>query len=124
MSSPYSAYSRASATVSKTRQVVMLYEGAIRFLQQALESSGGHLALVRYEKLTRAGEIITALQAALDMEHGGALAQGIFDFYASIGGRILGLHRSGHPNEYAHIINELRSMRDMWDAMDRGEQAS
>ena len=34
----YKAYSRANHTVSKTRQVVMLYDGAIRFMQQAAEA--------------------------------------------------------------------------------------
>ncbi len=102
----------------------MLYEGAIRYLQQAQEASGYHEAMERIEKLRRAGDIMAALQSALDVEHGGALAQGLFDFYTMIGTRILGLHRQGTPAIYAEVVNELRSMRDMWDAIDREKESA
>ena len=102
----------------------MLYEGAIRFLQQAQEANKYHEALNRIEKLKKAGDIIAALQSALDLEHGGALARGLFDFYSSIGNKILTLHRQTTPVAYIDIVNELRSMRDMWDAIDREKEAS
>lgn len=97
----------------------MLYEGAIRFVQQAREAVEQNNAAARHEKLKRAGDIVAALQSALDLEHGGALAQGLFDFYSSIGTKLLSLHRTDSAPAFSGIVDELRSMRDMWDAIDR-----
>ncbi len=101
----------------------MLYEGAIRFVQQAHEAVDQNDVKLRHDKLRRAGDIIASLQSALDLDHGGALAQGLFDFYASIGTRLLTLHRNTTAVAYADVVEELRSMRDMWDAIDREKRA-
>ena len=99
----------------------MLYEGAIRFLKQAGEAMQNNASQRRYEKLTKAGDIIVGLQSALDMTGGGQRARELYDFYASIDARILSLHRSSDVEECNRLINELRDMRDVWDAIDRGE---
>lgn len=101
----------------------MLYEGAIRFLQQASDAENNGDPQGRHDKLRRAGDIVSALQSALDLDHGGALAKGLFDFYSAVGMRILSLHRQHSPIAYAEITEELRSMRDMWDAIDREKSA-
>lgn len=119
MPSPYKAYSRASHTVSKPRQVVMLFEGAIRFLQQAAEAMDKDDPHLRYEKLARANEVIIALQSALDLANGGEQARGLHDFYNSIEARIRALHRSSNADACDQIVAELREMRDIWDTLDR-----
>lgn len=116
----YKAYSRATHTVSKTRQVVMLYDGAVRFLQQAAEAIEKKDFETRYNKLTRAADIIIGLQACLDFESGGPSAKVLFDFYAAIDMRIFGLHRSNDLAACQAIIAEMKNMRDVWDKIDRG----
>jgi flagellar protein FliS len=101
----------------------MLYEGAIRFVQQAHEAVIQGDAQARHDKLRRAGDIVSALQSALDLDQGGALAKGLFDFYGAIGMRLLSLHRTPSPSAYSAVAEELRSMRDMWDAIDREKSA-
>ena len=119
----YKAYSRANHTVGKTRQVVMLYDGAIRFLQQADEAIARKDFETRYHKLTRASDILVGLQAALDFEAGGKTAKILYDFYAAIDMRLFALHRSNDSKACKEIIAELRQMRDVWDQIDRGDQA-
>lgn len=120
----YKAYSRANHTVSKTRQVVMLYDGAIRFLQQAAEAIERKDYETRYNKLTRVADIIVGLQSCLDFDVGGPSAKGLFDFYGAIDMKIFALHRSNDLKACEALIAELKEMRDVWDSIDRGNEAS
>ena len=116
------AYSRASHTVSKTRQLVMLYDGAIRFMQQGVEAIETRDFETRYNKLTRVSDILIGLQSCLDFEVGGDTAKVLYDFYSSIDLRIFAIHRTNDLEECRKIIVQLKEMRDTWDAIDRGPE--
>ncbi len=116
----YQAYQRATHTVAKTRQVVMLYDGAIRFLQQAKAAMEAHDISERYTKLARAGDVVSGLQSCLDFEQGGGTAQILYDFYSAIEMRVLALHRTNDAAECEAIIGDLKQMRDVWHRIDRG----
>lgn len=115
------AYHRASHTVAKTRQVVMLYDGIIRFLKQAREDMEARNIEARYNKLIRAGEIIMGLQASLDFDQGGEPAKVLYSFYSSVDMRIISLHRTNDINVCDEVIKDLKDMRDVWNRIDRGE---
>ena len=100
MNQSYKAYSRATHTVSKTRQVVMLYDGMIRFLQQAIEAMEKKDFEARYHKLMRVSDIIIGLQACLDFDSGGPSAKILFDFYSRMDMRIFALNRSNDVKKY------------------------
>jgi flagellar protein FliS len=119
----HKAYQRASHTVSKTRQVVMLYDGAIRFLQQAREHMVAGEIEGRYHKLVRVGDILMALQSCLDFEAGGEPAKVLYDFYALADTRILTMHRTGSVETCDQVIRDLKAMRDVWDGIDRSAAA-
>ena len=102
----------------------MLYEGSIRFLQQAMEAMEQNDPALRYGKLTHAGEIILALQSALDLLHGGPQAKALFEFYAGIDTRILALHRGNNVEACAEVIADLRNMRDVWDGIDKNVKSA
>lgn len=97
----------------------MLYEGTIRSVQQALEATEQGEPMLRYAKLVRAGEIMLALKSALDLANGDAQTKALYDFYSTMDARIRSLHRSSNPSDGAALIEELRSMRDAWDSIDR-----
>ncbi len=120
LSNPIKSYKTASQTVTQTRQIVMLYDGTIRFLQQAKEAMASGAIEQRYLKLTKASEVIAGLQSCLDFERGGEAARILYDFYASVIARIFALHRSNDVAVCDHIIGELRDMREAWDKVDRG----
>jgi flagellar secretion chaperone FliS len=122
--SPYKAYSRAAHTVNKTRQVVMLYDGAIRFLQHAGEAIEKKDYETRYHKLVRVSDILMGLQSCLDFDVGGASAKVLFDFYSMMDRRVFALHRSNDGQACEVIIRELKEMRDVWDRIDRAQEAS
>ena len=120
---PLKAYSKANHTAAKTRQVVMLYEGAIRFLQHAKEAMQAGAIEQRYHKLNKATEVIVGLQSCLDFEVGGEAAKVLYDFYSNIDLRILSLHQTNDAAACEQLIAELRQMRDVWEQIDRGAAA-
>jgi len=116
----YKAYSRATHTVAKTRQIVMLYDGAIRFLSQAKEAMEQGQIERRFNTLNKVYDIIVGLQTCLDFEAGNTAAQALYDFYSSIDSRILQLQRTDDAAMCAELIAEMKEMRDVWDGIDRG----
>lgn len=120
----YQAYSRANHTVAKTRQVVMLYDGAIRFLQHAKVAMESGDINERYTKLVKAGDVVAGLQSCLDFESGGHTAQILYDFYSATEMRILTLHRTSDIAECESIIADLKQMREVWNHIDKGKQVA
>lgn len=125
-SNPYAAYQSASQTVPKTRQIVMLYEGMVRFLQQAREASLAKQIDERFNKLVKVSDVVVALQGSLDFENGGEPAQVLYEFYSQIYHNINHAHRADAEDvsHIDHMISELKTMRDTWDEIDRGENAT
>ena len=122
MNHPYAAYQNAYQTVSKTRQIVMLYEGTIRFLQQAREAMDSNRIEERYHLLIKASDVIIGLQSCLDFDADKQVAHTLFDFYADIDMRIMQLQRSNNIEECNAIIDELKGMRDIWKDIDEKTQ--
>lgn len=123
---PYAAYQNASQTVPKTRQIVMLYEGMVRFLQQAKEASLANRIDERFNKLAKTSDVLVALQGSLDFEEGGEPADVLYEFYSQIYRQVNEAHRAKAEDTSIidNIINELKVMRDTWDTIDRGDNAT
>lgn len=115
----YQAYAAATQTVGKTRQIIMLYDGTIRFIQHAREAIREKRIEDRYHLLTKASDVVLGLQGALDFESGGDIARVLYQFYSGVQGRIFALHRSNSLEECDAIIAELKSMRDVWLEIDQ-----
>lgn len=118
----YQAYSAASQTVPKVRQVVMLYDAAIRNMKQVKEAIAERQIERRFNLLTKTSEIINALQGCLDFENGGEVATLLFDFYASLDARVLSVHRSNSVETCDQVIAEMKQMRDAWEAIDKASE--
>lgn len=118
---PYKAYANATQTVARTRQIVMLYDGAIRFLKQAQDVNKTRQIEERFNLLVKTSDIINGLQSCLDFEQGGEIARTLYAFYASVDSRIFSLHRHSSEKNYEQIIQDLKQMRDVWVNIDHQE---
>ena len=123
-SNKYQAYAAATQTVAKTKQIVLLYDGVIRFLQQAKEAISEGRIEDRYRLLIKASDVIEGLQGCLDFENGGDIAKVLFSFYASIDGRIFSVHRTNSTDTCDTLIRELKQMRDVWNEIDETTSGS
>lgn len=117
----YQAYKSATHTVAKTQQVVMLYDGAIRYIRQAREAIEAKRIEDRYNLLMKAADIISGLQGALDFERGGNIAVVLYNYYSSISSRLFAIHHSNNVKDCDAVIEDLKQMRAIWQQIDSGD---
>ncbi|UTD25540.1 flagellar export chaperone FliS [Bradyrhizobium sp. WD16] len=112
------AYRGAAVAVPPLKAVVMLCDGAITFLQKALECQEARRLEEGHDYLTRATAILRGLSHHLDCNRGGAVAERLFTTYNAL---ILAAHRAyGRPQareNYRRIIAAIAELRDAWKAV-------
>lgn len=118
----YQAYALANQTAPKTRQIVMLYDGVIRYLRQTREAIEEQRIEERYNLLLKASEVIMGLQSCLDFNDGGDVALALYDFYSSIDARILSLHGTQSLPVCDQLVADLKQMRDIWTGIDQMQE--
>jgi flagellar protein FliS len=100
-------------TAAQGKLILMLYDGAIKFLNLALESLAAQHR--RYDEvstsLIRSQDIISELMVSLDFEKGGEIAKNLFSLYMYMNRRILDANikkETGPLEEVRAMLNELR----------------
>ncbi|VVS94393.1 flagellar export chaperone FliS [Desulfoluna spongiiphila] len=79
----YSAYAASAARedLPQDRILVMLYEGAIKFIHLAVRGIDEKRPALKGEYISKILAILTELSAALDMERGGEIAENLAALY-------------------------------------------
>jgi len=117
----YTAYKNNTGMVRKTRQIVMLYEGVIKFVQHAKEAIENDDIELRYNSITKACDIINGLQLSLDFDNGEEIAKLLYDYYAGLDSRLSSVHFSNDIKICEACIDQLKIMRDAWEEIDQGQ---
>jgi len=128
-SNPWQSYRNvATQTASPGQLVLMLYEGAIRFIEQGLKGFSYddplEFNLTVHNNVQRAQAIVREMNASLDMEKGGEVAANFRKLYAYLDRRLNegNVRKQKEPLEEAAM--RLRVLRDSWAEMlrqNRGE---
>lgn len=71
----------AVTTQSPQRIVIMLYDGAVKFLKLAIDAMEDRNYEAKAQYISRAMDIINELNAVLDMEAGGEIAENLRKLY-------------------------------------------
>jgi len=115
--SPRNYRQSAILTASKERLVVMLYDGAVRFLGQgAIAMREGNVAAY-HDRLRRAEAIITHLQNTLDLERGGEVAQNLLSIYLFCRRHLAEGWASRDPAKLDEVRALLAQLRESWNAI-------
>jgi len=103
-------------TASRERLVVMLYDGACRFLEQgAMAMRAGDIGGT-HVKLRRGEAIISHLQHTLDMEQGD-IANNLLTIYLFCRRHLNRARVERDPKKVDDVIRLLRQLRNAWDAI-------
>jgi flagellar protein FliS len=106
------AYQKVAVnTVDQRKLIVMLYDGAIKFLGQATENLNAGQHFEAHSNMIRGKSIIAELLASLNMEHGGDIAKNLQRLYAFMFNELIeaNLHKDGERvNGVIHLLKELR----------------
>ena len=119
---PYSTYQKANETVSEIKQVIMLYEGAINYIEQAKAAMDEGKAESRYNLINKAIAIVSGLNSCLEFnEDTEEVANALDQYYQSLDTRLLFLLGENNTDECDIIIDDLKVMLEAWRDIEVGD---
>ncbi len=117
---PFLEYQSNEVNTADPRElVVMLYDGAIRFLEESMK----HMESFRtYDKanasMLRAQDIITELMVSLDLDKGGEIAQNLLSLYSYMKSELLSANMAKDASKIKPIVKLLRELKTAWEQLD------
>ncbi len=109
----YQAYQKSKyETASPHKLILMLYDGAIRFAEKAIEEIEAKNIAESHQWLIKAQDVVYELISSLNEQEGGEMAQNLKRLYLYIIEQIVqaNLKKEAAPvQEALHILRELRS---------------
>ncbi len=107
----------AVTTQSKGRLIVLLYDGAIKFMKLAIKEleAGNHQAKGEY--INKARDIITELNAVLDMESGGEIAANLRRLYCFMNNRLAEANIQRDPKMIQEVIKLMEELNQSWKVL-------
>jgi len=105
----------AVETAHPARLVVMLYDGAIRFLLQAQEAMTQRNYEQQNHYLQKAQRILAELISSLDFSKGGEVAENLFRIYTYLYNQLVQANLGDDPSKVQHAIALLSELREAWD---------
>ena len=103
--------------------VVMLYDGALRFLAQTRDAMARGDIRARQAATSRLLAIISELQSTLDLERGGEIATNLDALYTYMTERVLAGTGAGDPAAIDEVRRLLENLRDGWQAIAQQQAA-
>jgi flagellar protein FliS len=114
-SNPSDTYRQQSVmTASPGQLVVMLYDGALRFLLQAAAAMRADDHLLADAKLRRAEAIIDELHATLDKDRGGEIASRLEGIYVFCKRRLIEARIEREAAMIDKVAELLGELREAW----------
>src|SRR5271156_805576 len=119
---PWDSYRKvATQTASPGQLVLMLYDGALRFLDKALagfdHKDPKHFNETINNNILRAQAIVHELNASLDMKAGGEVASNFRRLYNYFYRRLTEANRTKQKVPLEEVMARLRVLRDSWAEM-------
>jgi len=102
-------------TATPERLVVMLYDGAIRFLHQAAAAMRANDPVRARDRLRRAEAIVDELNYTLDFEQGGEVAERLRGIYLFSKRHLLESNLRRDPDGVDQVAKLLGELRESWD---------
>ncbi|NCN11110.1 MAG: flagellar export chaperone FliS [Leptospira sp.] len=109
------------STVSQSRLIVMLYEGAMRFLKIAKESMTPRKYDIVNNNIIKAQDIITELMLSLNLEEGKEVASNLLSLYVYMKKRLLEANMRKDTKIIEEVVELLTQLKTAWDELDRKE---
>ena len=114
----FGAYKDATVTTqSKGRLIVLLYDGAIKFMRLAIKEleAGNYEEKGRY--ISKAQDIINELNAVLDTNAGGEIATNLRKLYLFMSNRLSQANIKRDPQMIREIITLMEELNQSWKAI-------
>ena len=122
---PYNQYKQTQiTTANQGKLIVMLYDGAVKFLNIAIDNMEPKTYDVVNTNILKAQDIITELSLSLNMNEGGEIAQNLFNLYMFFKKRLLEANIQKDAEIAKEVLNNLKTLREAWDQISANEARS
>jgi len=117
-------YETSVTTSSPEKLVVMLYQGAIRFLKQAIVDIENHDIKGKNQSVTRALAIVNELQSTLDMTNGKEIAAELNRLYRYVREAIINGSMKLETKPIMTAVKVMSTLLEAWEVVASGTQES
>lgn len=101
-------------TASQEQILIMLYNGAIQFLNVAKKSMEEKDIEGIHNNIIGAQKIIKEFQSTLDMANGGEIAQNLFGLYEYLNKKLVNANIHKNIDDLEEVLTHLKDLRDTW----------
>ena len=115
MNQGYSAYAKIGVnTATPLKLILMLYDGAIQFLNRAIEDADRGDIKNKNINANNARDIVLELNNSLNMEVGGEVAVSLRGIYFFMNRHILQTSWNNDTKGFREVIELLSNLREAW----------
>jgi len=107
----------AVTTQSKGRLIVLLYDGAIKFMNLAIKELQANNFEAKGKYINKAQDIINELNAVLDMSAGGDIATNLRKLYCFMSNRLSEANIKRDPKMICEVIELMEELNRSWKAI-------
>ncbi|MDI3547014.1 MAG: flagellar secretion chaperone FliS [Halanaerobiales bacterium] len=116
LNNPYQKYKNIQyETATQEQLLLMLYNGAIKFGQQARQGLVDKKVELANNNLKRVQAIINELMVTLDMERGGEIANNLYNLYDYINRRLIQANIRKDPEIVDEVLDLLVDLKETWE---------
>jgi len=102
------------STQSKGRLIVLLYDGAIKFMKLAIEEIEARNYEAKGRYIARAQDIIDELNAVLDVDAGGEIAANLRKIYLFMSNHLSKANTECDPQMIREVITMMEELNESW----------
>lgn len=117
---PLNAYKNTSVnTAPPGRLLVMLYDGLVRFAEQAREAMRAEDIETAHKKLVRCQDIVLELRSTLDHDKSPELCDNLEALYTYMYTKLVDANRTKNINYLDEVLPMMTELRDAFSTADR-----
>ncbi|MCZ7580056.1 MAG: flagellar export chaperone FliS [Fimbriimonadaceae bacterium] len=104
---------------SPLQLILMLYDGALRFMEAGKRAMEAGDLEAQNKNLQRAQRIVLELTSCLDMEQGGEIATHLFSLYSYVLNQLVEANVNDDPGGIDRSMQVLSDLRSSWDSLSK-----
>ncbi|MBP7652627.1 flagellar export chaperone FliS [Candidatus Dependentiae bacterium] len=117
---PYNQYKKSSIqTASQGKLILMMYDGAIKFLNLAVENISNKRYDIVNVNIIKTQDIITELMLALNLEVGGDIAKNLYSLYDYMNRRLVEANIKKNSEVAKEVLKLLTELKEAWEIVVR-----
>ena len=114
----------AVSTMDQKKMIVLLYDGAIKFLSIAVNKMNAAEAYEAHTNLIRGKSIVAELLASLDMDNGGDIAMNLQRLYAYMFNTLIDANLERDVTRIQEVVELLKQLREAWKVVESPKQGA